>query len=144
MRNKLIAVLSLWLVAFAVNAATFTMSSSVYPAGQRDIGIPVGVLDTDTEVEAQFTRENWPTCEGTPGSPCNVMEGRVYVSVNGGQQQLWCAFATEGGDVIDKNGQLKTFSGVTCTLPPGTLRTVTINMSNTLTLSTAMTVTTRP
>lgn len=136
--------LILALLSGVASAATFTISSSVYPTGQRDIGIPVGVMASDTMVEAQFTRENWPTCEGSPGFPCNVMEGGVYVSVNGGPQQLRCSFTAEGGDVFLRNGALMTFSGVQCDLPPGTVRTVSINLKTNLQLSTAVTVSTKP
>lgn len=134
----------LCLFPFFSNAATFTVSSTVYQPGTRDVGIPVGVLDTDTTVRGAFSREAWPTCEGTPGNPCNVMEGAVYASVNGGPNQQLCAFAAEGGDIINRHGNLITESYVECSLPPGTLRTVTVVLTNTVQLRTAMTVTTKP
>lgn len=144
MRFVLSAVLWLFFSVSVASAATFTISSSVYPTGQRDIGIPVGVLDSDTMVEARFTRESWPTCEGSPGFPCNVVEGGVYVSVNGGPQQLRCSFTAEGGDVFLRNGTLATFSGVQCDLPPGTLRTVSISLKTNFQLPTSITVATSP
>lgn len=142
MRNKLIAVLSLWLVAFAVNAATYIAPSAEYTPSVRDIGLPVGVLDTDTDVRASFTRENWPVCsENEPGENyCNVMEGEVYASVNGGPQQFLCGFKAEGGNLIDRHGNPKTKSFVACSLPPGTLRVVTVSMKNKSTLRTAVTI----
>lgn len=134
----------LWLLVTVASAATFTVSSTTYVVGVRDVGIPTGVLDTDTLVRATFTREAWPTCEGTPGNPCNVMEGAVYASVNGGPNQQLCTFATEGGDILNRHGNLITESYVECSLPPGTLRTVTVVLTNTVQLRTAMTVTTKP
>lgn len=110
--RKLIAALLLF-VALPLSAATFTVSSSVYQPGTRDVGIPVGVLDTDT-------------------------------SVNGGPNQQLCGFAAEGGDVFDRHGNLYTESYVECSLPPGTARTVTVVLTNTVQLRTAMTVTTSP
>lgn len=131
----------LCLLPALVQAATFTVSSTVYQPGTRDVGIPVGVLDSDTLVRGAFSRENWPTCEG---SPCNVMEGAVYASVNGGPSQQLCAFTAEGGDFFDRHGNLVTESYVECSLPTGTLRAVTVVLTNTVQLRTAMTVTTKP
>lgn len=138
---RYIAGVVLWLLVSVASAATFTVSSSVYQPGTRDVGIPVGVLDSDTLVRGSFSRESWPTCEG---SPCNVMEGAVYASVNGGPNQQLCGFAAEGGDVFDRHGNLYTESYVECSLPPGTARTVTVVLTNTVQLRTAMTVTTSP
>ena len=133
--------IALWLLVSAATAATFTVSSTTYLVGMRDVGIPSGVVDSDTTVRASFSRENWPTCEG---APCNVMSGAVYASVNGGPEQFLCGFTAEGGDQFDRHGVLATESAVECSLPPGTLRTVTVVLSNTVTLTTAMTVTTKP
>lgn len=137
------ALLGILVVALAapVYAATFTVSSTVYQPGTRDVGIPAGVADTDTTVRGSFSRENWPTCEG---SPCNVMAGAVYASVNGGPNQQLCAFTAEGGDFFDRHGNLVTESWVECSLPPGIARTVTVVLTNTVQLRTAMTVTTKP
>lgn len=122
--------------------AVFTVSSTLYNPGSRDISIPVGVLDSDTTVKASFSRENWPICEGTPGNPCSVIEVAVYASVNGGPLQNLCGFRTEGGDILNRSGNLITESSIECSLPPGTLRTVIIAMTNSVPLQTAMTITT--
>lgn len=140
--RKFLAAL-LFFVSLYTSAATFTVSSTVYQPGTRDVGIPAGVLDTDTQVKAAFTRESWPTCEGPP-TPCNVMEGKIYVSVNGGPQQFRCSFSAEGGDIFNRLGVLITVSSVECSLPSGTMRAVTVVLTNTVPLSTAMTVETKP
>lgn len=128
---------ALWLLVSAATAATITVSSITYLPGVRDLGLAAVVADTDTHVEARYSRESWPTCEG---SPCNVVRGWVYATVNGGPAQLLCGFAAEGGDVFYRNGTLATYSSVKCNLPPGILRTVTVVLENTLQLNTAITI----
>lgn len=130
------------LFASFVNAATYLAPSAEYIPGTRDIGLPVGVLDTDVDVRATFTRESWPVCsEPEPGQTyCNVIEGAIYVSVNGGPQQMRCGFTAVGGNLIDRHGNPVNASSISCSLPPGILRTVTVTMTNKLTLRTAMTI----
>lgn len=128
----------LWLLVAAASAATFTVSSSVYPSGARDIGLSAVVLPTDTWVEARFSREAWPTSESGI-----VIDGRIYVSIDGGPPQYRCGFTAQGGDIFYVNGTLSTYSSVGCSIPSGTVRTVTITMQNSLQLSTAVTVITQ-
>lgn len=71
------------------------------------------------------------------------MDGRVYVSIDGGPPQYRCGFTTQGGDVFYLDGTLATYSSVGCSIPPGTVRTVTITMQNNLQLSTSVTVITQ-
>lgn len=128
----------LWLFVSVASAATFTVSSSVYPVGTRDIGLAAVVLPTDSWVEARFSRENWPSVESGI-----VMEGSVYVSVDGGPPQLRCSFSTQGGDIFFVDGTLSTYSSVGCSIPPGNVRSVTVTMRNNAQLSTAVTVVTQ-
>lgn len=137
MRAMRALLLVLALLPGALSAATITVSSTPYLPGVRDIGLAAVVADTDTHVEARFSRENWPTCEG---SPCTVVRGWVYATVNGGPAQLLCGVGAEGGDVFRRNGSLATHSTIKCNLPPGILRTVTVVLENTLQLNTAITV----
>lgn len=125
------------LLCGAANAATITVSSAPYLPGTRDLGLAAVVADTDTHVEARFSRENWPTCEG---SPCEVVRGWIYGTVNGGSAQLLCGVAAEGGDLFYRNGTLATHTTIKCNLPPGILRTVTVVLENTLQLNTAITI----
>lgn len=134
---KRVFAVALFLLASVADAATITVSSITYLPGTRDLGLAAVVADADTHVEARFSRENWPTCEG---SPCNVVRGWVYATVNGGAAQLLCGFAAEGGDVFLRNGTLATHSSVKCNLPPGILRTVTVVLENTLQLNTSITI----
>lgn len=128
----------LWLLVSAASAATFTVSSSVYPAGSRDIGLAAVVLTTDTWVEARFSRESWPSSESGI-----VIDGRIYASIDGGPPQYICGFTAQGGDIFYVDGTLSTYSHVGCSIPPGTTRTVTVSMQNNLQLSTALTVITQ-
>lgn len=134
---KRVFAVALFLLASVADAATITVSSITYLPGTRDLGLAAVVADADTHVEARFSRESWPTCEG---SPCNVVRGWVYATVNGGAAQLLCGFAAEGGDVFLRNGTLATHSSVKCNLPPGILRTVTVVLENTLQLNTSITI----
>lgn len=139
--HLLLVALSLLMLPAISPAAQFIVSSTVYQAGTRDVGIPVGVADTDTVVRGAFSRENWPQCDG---APCDVMQGAVYASVNGGPNQFICGFTAQGGDALDLRGNLITESWVECSLPVGTKRTVTLVLTNTVPLRTAMTVATKP
>lgn len=127
-----IALLVLFLFSLSAQAARFDISSTVYPAGQRDLSV-ANIVTTETEVMAEFTRENWPVSGGT------LLEAYIFVSVNGGPYEMICGFGTEGGDNFRRDGSLSTKSSVGCALPAGIVRLVNIRMTNSLPISTAIT-----
>ena len=129
-----IALLALFLFSLSAQAARFDISSTVYPAGQRDLSV-ANIITTETEVMAEFTRENWPVTGG------ELLQAYVFVSVNGGPYELVCGFGADGGDSVRRDGSLDTKSWVRCTLPIGIVRLVNIRMTNSLPISTAITLT---
>ena len=128
---KRLTLLFLFLFSLPLQAARFDVSSTIYPAGQRDLSVS-NIITTETRVLAEFTRENWPVTGG------ELLQAYIYVSVNGGPYELACGFGTDGGDILNRDGTLSTKSTVSCPLPEGLVRLVNIRMTNSLSISTAI------
>jgi hypothetical protein len=126
-----IAFLALFLFSLTAQAARFDVSSTVYPAGTRDLNV-ANIVTTETQITAEFTRESWPFTGG------EMLRAYVYVSVNGGPYELYCGFGTDGGDVYNRDGSLSLKSTVNCSLPVGITRLINIRMTNTVPISTAI------
>lgn len=129
---KKLLLFSLLIFSFTANAARFDVSSTVYPAGLRDLSV-TNIITTETTITAEFTRESWPITGG------ELLQATIYVSVNGGPYELACGLGTDGGDVYNRDGSLSLKSTVGCSLPVGAVRLVNIRMNNSTSIRTAIT-----
>ena len=129
---KIAMLVGLFVFSLSAQAARFDVSSTVYPEGQRDLSV-TNIITTESEVIAEFTRENWPITGG------ELLQAYIYVSVNGGPYELICGFGTDGGDTFRRDGSLALSSTIGCALPTGLVRLVNIRMSNTMPIRTAIT-----